>query len=102
MKVQWCWRCQKHVAMLDDTEFKRVMSFNGQEMLDEYFKVTGRRETNRSNIWHHHLSLYGPECQTCGKPLRSAEAYKCHECGSLVEEDGMFGEPEPSDDSLDG
>ena len=29
MKMLWCWRCKVDVPMLDDEEFRRVMSLRG-------------------------------------------------------------------------
>jgi hypothetical protein len=67
--------------MLDDDEFNRVSSLfntgnqgNSKERmfgpaLLEYERITGIRETNPNAIYHHVLSLYGPPCVKCGKPL---------------------------------
>ncbi len=50
--------------------------------LDAYFKLTGFRETNSNALHHHRVSLYGPPCRVCGKPLRTALAKHCAECGA--------------------
>jgi hypothetical protein len=106
MKVQWCWRCKMDVPMLDEEEFERVSSVfmesakrflaneaaqrrgdSGPAVLvptcAEYERLTGFRETNPSAVMHHRLSLYGPPCTTCGKPLRTPEARHCAACGTL-------------------
>jgi hypothetical protein len=50
--------------------------------LDAYERLTGFRETNHLALWHHRLSLYGPPCTHCGKPLRTPEAKLCAACGT--------------------
>ena len=72
--------------MLDDHEFQRVSSLlnKGTEgnvrermfgpLLHEYELIAGFRETNPNAIYHHVLSMYGPPCAKCGKPLRTPRA----------------------------
>lgn len=52
------------------------------EALDSYERLTGFRETNANALWHHQLSLYGPPCANCGKPLRTPRASYCPACGT--------------------
>ena len=50
-----------------------------------WFRLTGHREANIMNIWHHRASLYGAPCTECGKPLRSPKARLCAACGCYKE-----------------
>jgi hypothetical protein len=51
-------------------------------VIDAYERLTGWRVTNAKAIMHHRLSMYGPPCKTCGKPLRTPDASKCFSCGA--------------------
>jgi hypothetical protein len=50
-------------------------------MLAAYERLTGFHETNPAAVWHHRVSLYGPPCHVCGKPLRTPQARICAACG---------------------
>src|SRR6266850_2535028 len=92
MNMLWCWRCKAEMQMPDDEEFRQVVSFKdkgpGQYVRDrmfgavlrEYERITGFHETNPNAIYHHHLSIYGPPCSSCGKPLRIPRARMCGSC----------------------
>ena len=103
-KTVYSWRCQMDVPMLDEDEWRDVLprfdtmrarvqgegltvgeakdALYGQGALDRYFELTGFRETNPNALWHHRLSQLGPSCRACGKPLRTARAKFCAECGT--------------------
>jgi hypothetical protein len=53
-----------------------------QPVRDAYRQITGVDETNHLAILHHRISLYGPECHNCGKPLRTERANFCAACGT--------------------
>ncbi len=106
MRWLWCWGCTVEMPMLDEQEFaeiaslhrlgmKSVKSAEGfvplaegfvpfaerfEAMLKRYEAITGYKETNPNAVWHHRLSLYGPPCNRCGKPLRSPQAKLCGGC----------------------
>jgi hypothetical protein len=61
----------------------------GRGALERYFQLTGFRETNVDALWHHRLSRFGPQCETCGKPLRTPRARLCAECGAAVGDEGI-------------
>lgn len=98
MKVQWCWRCKTNVPMLDEGEFAKIEALLNQAwstpgiprearflpVLTEYERLTGMHETNPLAVLHHRISIFGPPCPTCGKVLRTPQAYKCFECGHVV------------------
>lgn len=54
----------------------------GQEALAIYALITGFQETNATALFHHRVSLYGPPCHTCGKPLRTPQARYCAMCSA--------------------
>jgi hypothetical protein len=78
--------------MLDEDEYREVMSFGDaipgasslQEkfapMLAAYARIADFRETNPNAVFHHRLSIYGPPCRYCGKPLRTPQAKLCGNC----------------------
>jgi hypothetical protein len=106
MEWLWCWRCKADMPMLDEQEFAEIASLHTlglqsvkkyradteaplqdvpltehfQAMLARYEAITGFKETNPNAVWHHRLSLYGPPCKSCGKPLRSPVASSCGDC----------------------
>jgi hypothetical protein len=112
MKMMYCWRCKIDVPMLDEEEFAIVDRLYSQGMqaikefreqhgvsLNEvsvrdffhsvreaYKQMTGMDESNENAILHHRISIYGPPCQVCGKPLRTPRASFCAACGAVKEE----------------
>lgn len=46
----------------------------------QYERLTGMVESNHNAILHHRISLYGPPCKRCQKPLRSPNAKVCGAC----------------------
>ena len=107
MQVLYCWRCELELPMLEEHEWssfgvllhsglgnvKQFRAETGKSLagvplaeiyrpaLDEYERITGFKETNPNALFHHRVSLYGPPCSACGKPLRTPSATKCVECG---------------------
>lgn len=95
-RMMYCWRCQMDMPMLTDEEWRLLTAhvasgraagagpFGEQQLaLSAYEAITGFKETNINALAHHRLSLYGPDCHACGKPLRTTRARFCAACGTL-------------------
>ena len=54
----------------------------GRQALAAYEQITGFKETNPNALFHHRLSIYGPPCHACGKPLRTPQARYCAMCSA--------------------
>ena len=92
MKMLWCWRCKAEMPMLDEEEFRRVSSLVGRlgkflpehkfgASIEEFERITGLPVAGDGTaIFHHRLSMYGPPCSKCGKPLRTPRAKLCGSC----------------------
>jgi hypothetical protein len=86
MKLAWCWKCEKEVPMVDETEYRALLTHDAdRSVIDEYQRLTGLSLlpglTTRKLILSHRLSRYGSPCPSCGKPLRTPKATFCAECG---------------------
>jgi|ERR1700722_1981284 hypothetical protein len=106
MQWLWCWRCKCEMPMLDEQEYaeiaalhrtctesvKRYREATGASLkntplkelftplLNRYESLTGYKETDHNAIRHHRLSLCGPPCHCCGRPLRAPKAKLCASC----------------------
>lgn len=49
--------------------------------MDFYEALTGLRLAHPDDLWSVRRASYGPVCTACGKPLRTARASFCAECG---------------------
>lgn len=108
-QVIYCWRCQQDMPMLTDDEWsmiaphlangvaqikryraehgcslsEAIANGFGRKALELYTQITGFTETNPNALFHHRLSLYGPPCALCSKPLRTPLARRCVYCGAM-------------------
>jgi len=111
MQMLWCWRCKCEMPMLDEVEYAEILALYGQGLRGtkefrekcgvslqntpreelmrpvrtRYEQMTGFAETNHNAIMHHRLSMYGPPCKRCGRPLRTPQAKLCGACMFPVE-----------------
>jgi hypothetical protein len=103
----YCWKCRTEKHMLNISEWEKMepllnqmisdikqyrqthtasiaeaksQGFGGKA-LDLYFQFAGVEETDVDALWHHQFVLFGPECRSCKKPLRTPAAKHCAECG---------------------
>jgi len=53
---------------------------------NEYERMTGMSNCHQNAILHHQISIYGPPCSVCGKPLRTPRARFCAACGTVVQQ----------------
>lgn len=111
MKLYYCWRCKTQMPMLEEDEWallepllveqlKQIKAYRAEHMCDlktgianaykpateKYQQITGYHEPNSDNIYHHRLSIFGPECKQCGHLLRTPKASFCANCGLSVSE----------------
>ena len=56
-----------------------------QLLLDRFFELTGDTETRYDHIPRHFDSAVGPDCTSCGRPLRTERASMCAACGAKVD-----------------
>ncbi len=63
-------------------QMKAPVSENFRKLLDYYNDLCGFEETNPNAIMHHFIDLYGPDCENCGRPYRTAVATFCTKCGN--------------------
>src|SRR5579863_8013642 len=106
MKWLWCWRCKTEMPMLDEHEYAEIAALYSAgtqsvkdyrvrtgaalkdvpkaerfaPLLKRYKEITGYTATNENAVMHHRLSLYGPPCSKCAKPLRTPKAKICGSC----------------------
>jgi hypothetical protein len=52
----------------------------------QYECITGVNESDHNEILNHRISLYGPPCKRCNKPLRTPKARICGACMCPIDE----------------
>ena len=103
--TMFCWRCNADRPLLTDEEYQQVFPVSFMEQIRKYRKetgmglhqaqtdvgaaalatyerITGFKENDPFALYHHRLSLYGPPCDKCGKPLRTPAANFCAACSA--------------------
>ena len=71
---------QRNGATLQETPVAELH----RPVQEAYEQLTGATGFNHDHILKHRLSLYGPPCSACGKPLRTPQAKLCAACGAPV------------------
>ena len=64
----------------------QVSRANLMAMLEMYRLMTGFEERVPGAVAHHRITLYGPPCPNCSKPLRTPRARYCVACGLGMED----------------
>ena len=108
MKLRWCWKCEAKMPFLEEDEWARFepllrstvsgikrsardtgLAPESQDVqaqwgpvFDSFETLTGFRATAGDSLWHHRLAELGPECGSCGHPLRTPKANQCADCGA--------------------
>lgn len=99
MEELFCWRCQEVVPMMDEQEFEVVwqvlqeclackdipISKRFAPVSAKYAEISGLEGVHHNVLIHHRISLYGPPCVVCNKPLRTSKASICAACGHTVD-----------------
>lgn len=104
----YCWRCRIDIPMLTEEEWdevspslvnaiEQIKAYREQHQcslaeatrkgfaqpaLAAYERITGLKESNPNALFHHRLSIYGPPCHQCGRPLRTPQARYCAMCSA--------------------
>jgi len=106
---RYSWKLRRVVPMLDADEFAPIdealrhriqsikdyrqehncglveaLSYASSEALDLYENLTGLRLEHPDQLEWVSMAKYGPDCTSCGKPLRTDAASFCAECGTPV------------------
>ena len=86
--VQELWRraFKDRAALVAEFDIDPSEKLNGlfRPMREEYERITGWKDMPQAAIMHHRISIYGPPCAACGKPLRTPRARWCAACGANV------------------
>lgn len=72
---------QTRNATLDESPIDSLF----RPVREAYYRITGWADVHQNAILHHKISIYGPPCAYCKKPLRTPEARFCAACGTRVE-----------------
>lgn len=97
------------MPLFNEEEYAELMGLYGKGMVAfgnvqkqfapmaiRYKEMTGEWLFKPHTMFHHRLSYFGPDCENCGKPYRTAEVEFCVDCGH-----GRFSQektPEPPKD----
>jgi hypothetical protein len=107
MKIQYCWRCDADVPLLDETEYaelwevyeaclRNVQSYRERRnaalreaplaefygpVREAYARITGVVGIDPRHMLTHRIAAFGPPCAHCGRPLRTPKATFCASCG---------------------
>jgi hypothetical protein len=85
----WVFSRYLNISVLNEIKYRHRFSLIHKASLDDIFEpvreayeeMTGFKNMHQNAIWHHKLSLLGPDGPNCGKPLRTPAAKLCPECG---------------------
>ncbi|MGX5172436.1 hypothetical protein ACUR5C_07920 [Aliikangiella sp. IMCC44653] len=111
MKEYFCWRCDRIMPFLEETEWNEVSPLLGDAMqaikdyrekhqcdletarvnckpeaMEKFEELTGMPGVHFETIYHHRLSEWGIECNQCNELLRTPRAKMCVNCGAKHEQ----------------
>lgn len=110
MNIEYCWRVEKELPMLNEAEWqqlsplltdtmKKIKAYRAEhgcdiptarancspEAVAKFEELTGYKNMGYDVMFYLRRSSYGPKCNRCGKLFRTPQAKLCAACGQTLE-----------------